>query len=109
MSGVDIEYGEHSLSEIGGRIEEIMKKYYPESTDQIVPEVIDELLEAVTESFNLKSVDLKLKDLIVVSDNTPQGTCVMLGEEERKRISNIRAIEWDIKSDEMGTLRIELI
>ena len=109
MSSVDVKYGEYSLSQIGNRIEEIIKKYCPENTDQIVPEVIDELLGAVAESFSLKSIDLKLKDLIVVSDNTPQGTVLVLGEEEKKRISNIRKIEWSIEADEMGTLRIELI
>ena len=109
MTDVDVKYGEYSLSQIGDRIEEIIKKYCPENTDQIVPEVIDELLGAVAESFGLKSVDLELKDLFIVSDNTPQGTVLTLGEEEKKRISNIKAIEWSIKADEMGTLRIELI
>jgi len=109
MTNVDIKYGEHSLSEIGNRIEEIMKKHYPESTDRIMPEVIDELLGAVTESFGLKSVDLKLADLIVISDNTPGGTSIILGEVDRKRISHIKSVRWSIEADQMGTLRIELI
>lgn len=108
MTGVDVKYGEYSISQIGGRIEKIIKKYYPENS-QMVAEVIDELLGAVAESFSLKSVDLELKDLIVVSDNTPKGTSVMLGEKERIRISNIRSMQWSIEADEMGTIRIELV
>ncbi|MCK5714311.1 MAG: hypothetical protein KAI25_16430 [Hyphomicrobiaceae bacterium] len=108
MTGVDVKYGEYSLSQIGDRIEEIIKKYCPENTDQIVPEVIDELLGAVAESFSLKSIDLELRNLIIVSDNTPKGTSIMLGE-ERRRISNIRSMQWSIEADEMGTLRIELV
>ena len=107
MTGVDVKYGEYSISQIGDRIEKIMKKYYPENS-QMVAEVVDELLGAVAESFGLKSIDLKLRDLIVVSDNTPKGTSIMLGE-ERRRISNIRSMQWSIEADEMGTLRIELV
>ena len=74
----------------------------------MVAEVIDELLGAVAESLGLKSIDLELKDLTIVSDNTPKGTSIMLGE-ERRRISDIRSIQWSIEADEMGTLRIELV
>ena len=108
MTGVDVRYGEHSISQIGDRIEEIMKKYYPENS-QMVAEVVDELLGAVTESFNLKAVDLKLKDLFIVSDNTPQGTVLLLGGEEKKKISNIRSMRWSIDAHQHGSLMVELV
>ena len=103
---VDIEYNEKFMFTLMDRIEIVIKKYYPGDKSRINPEIYDDILAAIGESFNLDAVVLNSGSINIVSDNTAKGTVISI---ENKKIHNIASLDWNLRFGERGKLTLEVI